>query len=412
MPNNNAARKPVEPNFGPRIPLRPTQALDGALGWQEQALCASTDPEAFFPEGNGSTAEAKLVCKQCSVKSECLNYALTHDESSGIWGGLTERERSRLKERQIENMHLDYAIANNEKFGIFGAGARRENSQTNNRMTKNLEKRLNFFKLRYWKNSILLIRNLRSRDLVGKIPFDAFDYANWSEYKIASTNDALLIAIENSNELQAYPSINRRLSTLIRLESLTKVNKLQKTPIFPDWEHGLFSFIRDRHVEKFTSPREIQIFAEELFGLSISLHPGDGLFEYALVANVRPGNLSKGFSLVNSNQDSDLEISFSIVRALAKFLFSEVPISIVQFSEELVGDEQKIFEFITDNYLDIRPNVKAFKSKKVLSPFLEAAVLGSLEKEEIDIRVVAEELYEVSDIFALSDQLQKSGWMK
>ena len=67
------------------------------LGWQERALCAQTDPEAFFPEKGGSTREAKKVCRACEVRAECLEYALAHDERFGIWGGMSERERRRLK---------------------------------------------------------------------------------------------------------------------------------------------------------------------------------------------------------------------------------------------------------------------------------------------------------------------------
>ena len=65
--------------------------------WQERALCAQTDPEAFFPEKGGSTREAKRICQGCEVKDECLDYALANDERFGIWGGLSERERRRLK---------------------------------------------------------------------------------------------------------------------------------------------------------------------------------------------------------------------------------------------------------------------------------------------------------------------------
>ena len=65
--------------------------------WQEQALCAQTDPEAFFPEKGGSTREAKRICRACGVRDECLEYALENDERFGIWGGLSERERRRLK---------------------------------------------------------------------------------------------------------------------------------------------------------------------------------------------------------------------------------------------------------------------------------------------------------------------------
>ena len=97
------------------------------LGWQERALCAQTDPvwvcvdsargvevlagvpvtdctaepEDFFPEKGGSTREAKKVCRACEVRTECLEYALQHDERFGIWGGLSERERRKLKRQAV-----------------------------------------------------------------------------------------------------------------------------------------------------------------------------------------------------------------------------------------------------------------------------------------------------------------------
>jgi WhiB family redox-sensing transcriptional regulator len=72
---------------------------DGALGWQSEALCAQTDPEAFFPEKGGSTRDAKRICTSCDVRAQCLEYALQNDERFGIWGGLSERERRKLKRR-------------------------------------------------------------------------------------------------------------------------------------------------------------------------------------------------------------------------------------------------------------------------------------------------------------------------
>jgi WhiB family redox-sensing transcriptional regulator len=73
--------------------------LDDAedLGWQDRALCAQTDPDAFYPEKGGSTREAKKVCRGCEVRADCLDYALERDERFGIWGGMSERERRRLK---------------------------------------------------------------------------------------------------------------------------------------------------------------------------------------------------------------------------------------------------------------------------------------------------------------------------
>ena len=70
---------------------------DAPPTWQDRALCAQTDPEAFFPEKGGSTREAKRVCTGCEVRGECLEYALARDERFGIWGGMSERERRRLK---------------------------------------------------------------------------------------------------------------------------------------------------------------------------------------------------------------------------------------------------------------------------------------------------------------------------
>jgi len=72
---------------------------DGALAWQADSLCAQTDPEAFFPEKGGSTREAQKICGQCEVSAQCLEYALQNDERFGIWGGLSERERRRLRRR-------------------------------------------------------------------------------------------------------------------------------------------------------------------------------------------------------------------------------------------------------------------------------------------------------------------------
>jgi WhiB family redox-sensing transcriptional regulator len=70
---------------------------DGDQDWRDRALCAEVDGEIFYPEKGGSTREAKKVCRSCEVQAECLEYALEHDERFGIWGGLSERERRRLK---------------------------------------------------------------------------------------------------------------------------------------------------------------------------------------------------------------------------------------------------------------------------------------------------------------------------
>ena len=83
------------------LPSRQDFDDEGELGWQTDALCAQTDPEAFFPEKGGSTRDAKKVCGACNVRSQCLEYALSNDERFGIWGGLSERERRRLRKRAV-----------------------------------------------------------------------------------------------------------------------------------------------------------------------------------------------------------------------------------------------------------------------------------------------------------------------
>lgn len=65
--------------------------------WMEQAVCAQTDPESWFPEKGGSTREAKGMCRRCDVTDKCLAYALEHDERFGVWGGKSETERKQMR---------------------------------------------------------------------------------------------------------------------------------------------------------------------------------------------------------------------------------------------------------------------------------------------------------------------------
>jgi WhiB family redox-sensing transcriptional regulator len=65
--------------------------------WHDQANCLGVDPDLFFPERGASTREAKEVCRGCVVREDCLEYALSNGEKFGIWGGMSERERRRLR---------------------------------------------------------------------------------------------------------------------------------------------------------------------------------------------------------------------------------------------------------------------------------------------------------------------------
>jgi hypothetical protein len=74
--------------------------------WRERAACrAGLDPDLFFPAAESGAARdaqvraAKAVCARCPVRSECLDEALVRIPY-GIAGGLTERERQRLRRTQ------------------------------------------------------------------------------------------------------------------------------------------------------------------------------------------------------------------------------------------------------------------------------------------------------------------------
>lgn len=72
----------------------------GDRTWQAKANCLGVDPDMFFPERGASTREAKAVCNGCSVRDDCLEYALVNGEKFGIWGGLSERERRRVRRQR------------------------------------------------------------------------------------------------------------------------------------------------------------------------------------------------------------------------------------------------------------------------------------------------------------------------
>ena len=84
-----------------------SETNESAERWQERANCLGVDPDLFFPERGASTREAKAVCRGCEVRMDCLEYALAHGEKFGIWGGLSERERRRVRrQRALERRRV------------------------------------------------------------------------------------------------------------------------------------------------------------------------------------------------------------------------------------------------------------------------------------------------------------------
>lgn len=72
----------------------------GELAWQDYANCRGADADLFFPERGASTRKAKAICNACDVKLECLDFAIVQGEKFGIWGGMSERERRRVRRQR------------------------------------------------------------------------------------------------------------------------------------------------------------------------------------------------------------------------------------------------------------------------------------------------------------------------
>lgn len=70
--------------------------LEGPRGeeWRSLALCWGLDPEVFYDLEKEE--QAQRVCALCSVRTACLEYALSHNEDKGVWGGATEKQRGTL----------------------------------------------------------------------------------------------------------------------------------------------------------------------------------------------------------------------------------------------------------------------------------------------------------------------------
>ena len=74
--------------------------------WRDYSACRDTDPDLFFPVGTTGPAieqieTAKAVCRACDVQRDCLDYALTTNQDSGIWGGTSEEERRTLRRQHV-----------------------------------------------------------------------------------------------------------------------------------------------------------------------------------------------------------------------------------------------------------------------------------------------------------------------
>ncbi len=67
--------------------------------WRASALCAQSDAEVWFPRKGQSSATARRICMACTVRVECLDWAMSTMEPYGVYGGLSARQRLRLRSK-------------------------------------------------------------------------------------------------------------------------------------------------------------------------------------------------------------------------------------------------------------------------------------------------------------------------
>ena len=70
--------------------------------WRLDAACRDLDTAIFFPETEEAVAVAKAICAACPVREACLEFALVTRQDDGVWGGLDETERRRVRRRRQE----------------------------------------------------------------------------------------------------------------------------------------------------------------------------------------------------------------------------------------------------------------------------------------------------------------------
>jgi WhiB family redox-sensing transcriptional regulator len=79
-------------------------AIESTENWRAAGACLSADPDLFFPISTTGLAEqqiarAKVICAGCEVRKVCLDFAMSHDQVYGIWGGTTPDDRQRARRR-------------------------------------------------------------------------------------------------------------------------------------------------------------------------------------------------------------------------------------------------------------------------------------------------------------------------
>jgi WhiB family transcriptional regulator, redox-sensing transcriptional regulator len=82
------------------------QKIGGSMGLRPKkengAKCAELDDydvELFFSGVPEDILYSKKICAQCPIQEECLDYALDTNQNVGVWGGMSENERKKLRRK-------------------------------------------------------------------------------------------------------------------------------------------------------------------------------------------------------------------------------------------------------------------------------------------------------------------------
>ena len=86
------------------------------MEWVHRAKCRDVDPELFFPVGTTGPAAAQIeaakeVCVRCSVRDECLEWALVTGQDAGVWGGTSEEERRSIRRARRREVAAQRRVA-------------------------------------------------------------------------------------------------------------------------------------------------------------------------------------------------------------------------------------------------------------------------------------------------------------
>jgi len=87
--------------------------MEDPFAWQENAPCKGVDLAYFFrdqkPKDGGVRGNYRTICKECPVKSFCLEFALLYN-LQGVWGGLSEKRRNTKYYKDLQEMLIEDAI--------------------------------------------------------------------------------------------------------------------------------------------------------------------------------------------------------------------------------------------------------------------------------------------------------------